>query len=88
MLHNSRIAKYHIAHPYMACVHFYLFIILSEIGSDVSLMISQYPYGPSSSRVFDPTLGLHDAFLVVDNYIFVQVCTTLFLCVCMDVLSH
>ena len=39
---------------------------------DVSLMISHYPFGSSSSRVFDQNLGLHDAFLIDDKYIFVQ----------------
>ena len=42
------------------------------IGNDVSLMISHYPFGSSSSRVFDQNLGLHDAFLIDDKYIFVQ----------------
>ena len=42
------------------------------VDSDVSLMISQFPFGSSSSRVFDNNLGLHDAFLILDNYIFVQ----------------
>ena len=39
---------------------------------DVSLMVTHYPFGSSSTREFDSNLGLHDAFLIVDKYIFVQ----------------
>ena len=39
---------------------------------DVSLMVTHHPFGSSSSRVFDSNLGLHDAFLIDDKYIFVQ----------------
>ena len=39
---------------------------------DVSLMVTHYPFRSSSSKVFDTNLGLHDAFLIVDKYIFVQ----------------
>ena len=44
-------------------------------------MISEYPFTESSRRVFDENLGLHDAFLIVDNYIFVQVCMSICNCI-------
>ena len=47
------------------------YLTLGDI--DVSLFVSRYPFGKASSRVFDNNLGLHDAFLIDDRYIFVQV---------------
>ena len=44
------------------------------VNSDVSLMITNFPF-VESRRVFDKNLGLHDAFVIFDNYIFVQVRT-------------
>ena len=38
---------------------------------DVSLMVTHFPF-ETSSTVFDTNLGLHDAFLIDDKYIFVQ----------------
>ena len=38
---------------------------------DVFLMVTHFPF-KTSSTVFDANLGLHDAFLIDDKYIFVQ----------------
>lgn len=36
-------------------------------------MITHDPFTNATSREFDKNLGLHDAFVILDNYIFVQV---------------
>ena len=41
--------------------------------AQVDLYTQTHPYGSSSRKEFDPLLGSHDAFLMVDRYIFVQV---------------
>ena len=38
----------------------------------VFLKVTHYSCGSSSTRVFDKKLGLHNTFLIVDKYIFVQ----------------
>ena len=42
-------------------------------AAQVDLYTITYPYGSSNKNEFDPSLGSHDAFLMVDRYIFVQV---------------
>ena len=39
----------------------------------MSLFVSRYHAGKFSNREFDTNLGKHDAFLIVDRFIFVQV---------------
>ena len=57
------------------CVHvmyimnMYMYIYIAE----VHLYTQIYPYDDTTKVEFDPDLGHHDAFLMVDRYIFVQV---------------
>jgi len=55
-----------------------LFILLLD-DVDVSLFVSHYPFEEASRRVFDSNLGMHDAFLIDDRYIFVQVGERIFM---------
>ena len=46
--------------------------------AEVQLYIQRSPYTTSTVTEFDPNLGKHDAFLIVDRYIFAQVCNSIF----------
>ncbi len=42
--------------------------------AQVDLYTQRYPYDDTTRQEFDPSLGPHDAFIIVDRYIFAQVC--------------
>ena len=46
----------------------YLYII-----DEISLFTQRFPYTEQTKGVFDPSLGPHQGYILVDRYIFVQV---------------
>ena len=65
-----------------------LLIIISFLSAGGDLTVHLYtqraPYGTAQGTEFDPSIGKHDGFLIVDRYIFIQVCV----CVCVCVRTH
>jgi len=54
-------------------MYVYYELFLTALDADVSLFVSKYSGGTFNSKLFDKHLERHDAFVIVDRYIFVQV---------------
>ena len=79
-MHLKQISSYHLFisfHSTPTDIRFLIyncfFLYLFMPPAQVDLYTQTHPYGSSSRKEFDPSLGPHDAFLMVDRYIFVQV---------------
>jgi len=62
--------------------------VITGQDTELSLFVSHYKAGKFSSRLFDENLVKHDAFLIVDRFIFVQVSVNMHPSLCAHTHTH